>query len=808
MKMTKQEWVNLFKNKILLISVIAISFIPILYSSIFDKSVWDPYGRAKDLPVAVVNEDQSIELMGKKMAIGDQVVSNLKKNHQLDWHFVSKKEAEKGMKDLKYYMIVNITKDFSKNAASVITSNPQKMELNYITNDSLNYIAQEISTVGVTALEAQVREQVVASYAEAVVMVGETLLSGMGQAADGADELATGGEQLQKGLKEYTQGVSQANDGSDQLADGTNQLKDQLPTLSSGVDQLDSGANTLSGALNQIEQGVRPLQNNLGSITADIDQLATGSAELAKALETFESNLDAGQKNALDQELKKIRTEIDRIVGNKETLLSISAMGSGVANQANAVRNALSGVGANLSRIDHDMNAFVANLLAATTLTPDEQASIVGQIVGKTEAILDAQVQSAQAEVNAALAALEGEVGALEGQANQLANSANEVSAVASAMADSASQLDRAVQTLESGIANLASLTNQAPDSGQARNLVSRLNQVSGDLTKLANTVPTALGGIDQLASGGSQLSAGLDQLKGQIPNLASGVDQLNSGADQLRSGLHTLSDNSPALLSGVGQLEGGASELAQALTAGITEGDSLKITKKNINQFAAPTKLTLTEYSKVKNYGVALAPYIMSLALFVGCMLFNFVYPIRRVSMTGQSSRDWWMSKAVLGFTVSSVMGLIQATIMLLIGLPVDNVGQFYLTALMAAWCYMAITMFLAMTFDNPGRFVAMILLVLQLGGAGGTFPVQLQSNFFKVIHPYLPMSYSVYAFREAISGGMGLPLFTKSILILFVLFVLFIALLRVSMGYLQKHHLENESVLNDNQKLQALEK
>ena len=100
MKMTKQEWINLFRNKILLISVIAIAFIPILYSSIFDKSVWDPYGRAKDLPVAVVNQDKPTELLGQKMNVGQQVVDNLKKDHQLDWNFVSKEEAEKGMKGL------------------------------------------------------------------------------------------------------------------------------------------------------------------------------------------------------------------------------------------------------------------------------------------------------------------------------------------------------------------------------------------------------------------------------------------------------------------------------------------------------------------------------------------------------------------------------------------------------------------------------------------------------------------------------------------------------------------------------------
>lgn len=807
MKMTKQEWINLFKNKILLISVIAISFIPILYSSIFDKSVWDPYGRAKDLPVAVVNEDKPIEMMGKKMAVGDEVVANLKKNHQLDWHFLSKEEAEKGLKDLKYYMVVYITKDFSKNASSVITPTPAKMEIEYVTNDSLNYIAQEISQVGVTALEAQVREQVVASYTEAVVLVGEKLLAGMGQAVTGADELATGGGQLQTGLEQYTQGVTQANDGSKELASGTGQLMGKIPSLTSGVSKLDAGSNQLSSALNQIERGVHPLQNHVGNITGDVNQLAKGSQELATALETFESNLNPNQKNALNKDLQKIRKEVDNLVVNQGKLEGIANLGTNVANQAGVVSSALASAGTEIGRVEQDINGKIAALLANTNLTPEEQASLLGPILEQIDGLLTAQITAAQNQINGAIASAQAEVTTLENQANQLAATSNEISAVANAMAQSANQLSQAATTIESGVANLDGMTKGAPNSKQARDLVSRLNQVSGQLNSMSNLIPTALGGVNQLASGGNQLSSGLDQLKGQMPDLVSGVDQLNSGAGQLSTGLQTLNKNSPALLTGIDQLEGGASELAKALSAGVTEGDSLKITKKNINQFAAPTKLTAKSYSYVKNYGVALAPYIMSLALFVGCMLFNFVYPIRKVAMLGQKSRDWWMSKVVLGFVVSSAMAFIQATIMLLIGLPVDHKGSFYLTAFITAWCFMAITMFLAMTFDNPGRFVAMILLVLQLGGAGGTFPVQLQNDFFKVIHPYLPMSYSVYALREAISGGIGKPLFTKSLLILFVLFLIFVGLLRISMDYLQKHHLGNHSELNNNQELQALE-
>ncbi|MBO0474139.1 hypothetical protein IGL98_000056 [Enterococcus sp. DIV0840] len=807
MKMAKQEWINLFRNKILLISVIAITFIPILYSSIFDKSVWDPYGRAKDLPVAVVNEDKPTELLGQKMNVGQQVVDNLKKDHQLDWHFVSKEEAEKGMKDLKYYMIVTITEDFSKNAASIINKTPEKMEIVYTTNDSLNYIANEISTVGATALETQVREQVVTAYATAVVEAGEKLVGALGQAADGANQLAGGGSQLQTGLKQYTDGVSQADDGSNQLADGTGQLANSIGPLASGVSQLDSGANQLSSALNQANSALAPVQNNITGIDAGLTQLAAGTQDLANALTTFENNLDPNVKVILDNDLQNIRNEINSIITNKDKLLGISGEATAVADQATVASNSLSGANLEIQKIQTDIDSYVAGLLSDTTIPEDEKANIVSSITNKVDTILNEQIASATAQINTSLVTVESELATLSARAAELSTSANDVSNITNAMAASAQQLSASEASIQAGVNTFDSLLNQVPGSSNAVGLTNGLYAISSDLNLVATKLPTALTGINQLTTGSEQLSSGLDQLQSQIPTLSSGVNQLNTGADQLQAGLAELNENSPELMSGIGQLEGGAKELASALDEGVNESSTLKITKKNIDQFAAPTSLKNDEYSKVANYGEALAPYIMSLALFVGSMLFNFIYPIRKISIAGQSSGAWWLSKVSLGFGVSSMMAVIQASVMLLIGLHVDNVFQFFLTAFVSAWSYMAITMFLAMTFDNPGRFVAMILLVLQLGGAGGTFPIQLQAPFFSMIHPYLPMSYSVYAFREAISGGIGAPLFTKSILILAVLMIVFVALLRYSMHILQKKHLQNVSELNDNQKLQGLE-
>ena len=92
--MIKGEFRHIIHNRLLLLSVTVICFIPFLYSIFFLKSVWDPYGSTRNLPVAVVNKDIPVEYQGRKMDVGKQTVNELKKNHQLKWEFVSAKDRK------------------------------------------------------------------------------------------------------------------------------------------------------------------------------------------------------------------------------------------------------------------------------------------------------------------------------------------------------------------------------------------------------------------------------------------------------------------------------------------------------------------------------------------------------------------------------------------------------------------------------------------------------------------------------------------------------------------------------------------
>lgn len=116
--MIKSEWQSFFKNKFMVVAIIAIMIIPTIYTTIFLGSMWDPYGNVDKLPVAIVNKDKSVIYEDKVMDVGNELVDNLKESNSLDFNFVDEDVAERGLENGTYYMVVTIPEDFSANATT------------------------------------------------------------------------------------------------------------------------------------------------------------------------------------------------------------------------------------------------------------------------------------------------------------------------------------------------------------------------------------------------------------------------------------------------------------------------------------------------------------------------------------------------------------------------------------------------------------------------------------------------------------------------------------------------------------------
>ena len=843
-EMIKAEFRHIRHNRLLLLSAIVICFIPFLYSIFFLKSVWDPYGSTQDLPVAVVNKDVPVKYQGRKMAVGDQMVKELRHNDQLDWHIVSESKAKYGMSHRKYYTVITIPKDFSKDATTVLDKHPKTMELHYSSNESLNYIGNVMTQVAMSRLNESVRANVTNAYAKAMFKAMKVVGKGMNQASNGARQLNNGLVTLQSGVNQFVAGVSQVNNGVQTLRMG-------VAPLAAGAQQLAAGSSTLANGLAQYTGGVGQLAAGLNTLMANSGQLSGGAGQLSAGLNTLSGN--SGQLRSGSSQLAAGASQLNSTVNSQLGNLPINSM---MTDLENAQR--LSGPLKQLSSGVTDAQNTLSKLPDLSSIRVPDTSGVSGEVRGlmtNNQTILNAaQSLSGSSDPKAIAAAnkiidaatsnvqtiqrLSGTLGQLSDLSNQLNGIKNSLDSgkinkmkntltTAQAVIPQAQAL---LQTLNGYQQSLSSMPNEVNAlknaTGQiaagASSLNNGVHQYTNGVDSAAVGANTLAGGIGQYTAGVAQagagagqltansgaLNSGAGQLAGALGQLNAQVPALTAGVNQLANGTQQLVDNSPALVQGITRLNAGAGQLATALGKGAKTINGIKTSNRTAKMFAEPSKTKSHSYSYVPNYGHALAPYVLSVALYVGALIFNFVYPIRRVAIQGRSPVAWWASKVVLGSLIITLMALAEGGIMMALGLTVIHVPSFFGTLVLFGLASMAVVMFLSMTFDNPGRFVAMVLLMLQLGGSGGTFPMEVTMKFYNVIHYWLPMTYSILGLRDGISGGLGEHYVAFCNSVLGGIAIVFYLLTLVAMIWLQHHHFAGKSELDNNQELLGEEK
>ena len=656
--MVRAEWRHLCKNKILLLSMAVISFIPIMYSGFFLGSIWDPYGQVKNLPVAFVNEDKGAQLNGQVLNIGQSVEQKLKNNHDLGWEFVNKQQADSGVSSGHFYAVVTVPTDFSAKAASITQNKPQQAVIHYTTTPAKNYIGSLVSNQAAEKVKASVAEQITQAYAKGVLEHVDKLGDGLETAAGGAATLHGGLTQLQAGAQTYTGGVKQ--------------LAVNQRAMANGLARLGDGSRQLQAGLGQLSNGL-PSESQVARLTSGMKQLQAGLNQLNTSVHN-PSPMLVSQQN-------KVQSEAQALA---QTMQTSSAD--------------LAAAGGTLQTLGHDAVASGGS----TTITLP-QISQLSQALSKTQTI------SVQA---AALL--------------------KDLQILTQSLSTQQAQLQTGVSTLNNGV------------------------------NQLAPNATAALNGYNSVRAVNNQLLAGSS-------SLASGLAQAQTGSQQLANGARLLDSSSGVLTNGASQLAGGADTLAVKLADASRQLKIQPTGAATQQQMANPVKSETTKRGDVPNYGYALAPYVLSLSLFVGAIALNIIYPIRKTFAEQENAFRWWLAKA----SVTGVAAFVQATILMLImvyclGLvpdhPVNFIGAIYLTS----FVYMSIVSLLVIVLDNPGRFLAMVLLVLQLGSSEGTFPIQTANGFFQAVNPLVPMTYSIRALRQAISGGLGSSFYSDSMWVL----------------------------------------
>ncbi|ANJ28322.1 YhgE/Pip domain-containing protein [Agromyces aureus] len=326
----------------------------------------------------------------------------------------------------------------------------------------------------------------------------------------------------------------------------------------------------------------------------------------------------------------------------------------------------------------------------------------------------------------------------------QLATSADRVGSVVGQAAASVPQARAEIQ---------ARLAAAGVDQATIDDVLARLDPVADDIAAGNDRVQEVVGQIDQLAAGSAQVASGSATLAAGAQTAADGASAAASGAATLRDGIGTLGD-------GLGTLEAGTQTLHTGLADGAAQiPDSDQATRDaQAKTIADPVSLETDALTEAGNYGAGLAPFFAALAGWIGIYaLFLIVKPISRRAITALHSPirvtlAGWLTPGILGAV--QMIGLFTVLAVTL-GFPMTHPLGTLGVMVLASATYAAIILALNVWLGSVGQFLGLVLMVLQLVTAGGTFPWQTLPAPLAALHHVLPMGYVVDMMRQFMYGG-----------------------------------------------------
>lgn len=421
------------KRLIIIVGVIAL---PLVYSLFYLGGFWDPYNSLNNVPVAIVNEDKCVDNQCK----GEEFTKELLKNDTFDFDEVSAEKAEDGLVDEKYYAIIKIPDDFTKDLLSASEKNKKQATITYRPNTKSNYLASQILASAMKEVQMTVEK----SVTEEVV---GTLTSNLQSVPEKT-------QQISDGLGTISEGVTTLNNGTTTLKNGTSTLKNSYNTFDNGVTTALSGSAKLYTLYGKFDEGINNAYNGaallkektnaLPELVSGVNNLSAGSSNLATGLENYTTSVSNAltiyenlnnycteNASSITGELKTLcETKVNSFVSDTvdedgNIVFSPSKQLSGTAEQLNTGATSLNeGLGT--------LNSQTADL-AALKDGIDTLADGLGQLKDNSKSVYDG-------------------IGSLNSGLNTLSSGSKEVSNGIASLDSGAAALNDGTNTIKDGV--------------------------------------------------------------------------------------------------------------------------------------------------------------------------------------------------------------------------------------------------------------------------------------------------------------------------------------------------------------------
>ena len=677
-KIFQRDMMRIRKNVIALVVIVGISVVPCLYAWFNIAASWDPYSNTGNLKVAVASVDEGYEgsLIPLEINIGDQVLSALRENTQMEWVFTTKDKATAGVKSGKYYAAIVIPKDFSNKMMSVFSENVEKPEITYYSNAKENAIAPKVTDKGASAVQRQVNQVFIETISDTTLTVLQAV-SNMTEAS-GAETIVS--------------------------------------NLNTNLNRISGDWSASAGLLQSFSDMTVSAQNLLNSTTEFMQSAQTQSQE---SKQTFQKSKDS---------FSDIDSALDAATDNVETAL-------------NATQS-----------VYDEMNQTITKAFETQSQDTETVASTLDTLAAKVQKIIDSYQSVRDA------------VASISDSHSELASA---VDAVVSRMDTSI----KAQQELHDKLQNTAqSLRDTTTDIATAKKELQDLfatngTQIADATNEYQSSMETSLNKLtDALDSSKTKISSLLSQLEKSTDGIYSLTDAADSDLIQIQS---VLADSGKLLNDAADKISDTTAKLDEMEQSGdfselesIISGD-----RSSISSFlAAPVSLKTHKVYEIANYGSSMAPFYSVLSIWIGGIVLVAMLKVNVSEKCTEGLENVKLYQVYFGrFITFLIVGLFQSTLialgdLLYLGIQCEHPFLFLLACWFSGIVFVNIIYTLTVSLGDIGKAVSVILLVVQVAGTGGTFPIEVAPKFFRSVYPLLPFTHSMAALRETVGGMYGM--------------------------------------------------
>ncbi|WP_028234145.1 YhgE/Pip domain-containing protein [Pseudobutyrivibrio sp. MD2005] len=715
---------GLVKNFFALVIVLGVCFLPALYAWFNIYSNWNPYGNTGALKIAAVSMDKGYtDEDGKYHNQGDTIMENLKENTSVNWQFVdSSEDAVNGVYSGKYYAAVVVDENFTYNMFNVLTEKVDRPTLHFYENQKKNPVATKISDTVVQTLQNNIN----VAFTEVVV---SELFSNAEDVSNDIQEEGSVDKALEK-LQSLSEDLTTYQNSLTEIIDNDAKLQESLEAAKVDAGNLKDQAYKSAKAVKDSASDAVKANTTINSYSEDVnkalDVINSKSADLTKILDELSSSNDAAVINSKLQEASVLICEIEKDIYALPNTIGEERLDFAKEHTLNRLNRTMSLI-LNFERIfktdNQELKALISNLQKSVNeidFSEENVSAKISEINSLEEAIKSMGLNGVTVDVND----------------------------------------------------DLRSALKEAKQEGA--NLESTLN--SEVIPKISTGLSSLSGMLDNTNALLNNVGETFGNLEIMFDAIGSTIDNANTSLEKTNEAIVYVNGRLIELINDVEKA--GESEKLKVLINALS-GDPEMYGKF----FSTPVEVVTEEVYPIENYGSAVAPFYSTLAFWVGALILTALIKVKpdKEKYSNASLRQLFFGRYVLFW----ILGQIQAVIIVigdiyLLKIQCLHPGLFLLAGSIIATTFTLLIYSLVVTWGDAGKALAVVLVVIQIAGSSGTYPIELLPDFFKKMYIFFPFPYAINAIRECLCGLYKMD-YVKYLgtLLIFIAVALFIGLL-----------------------------